>query len=62
MPDMLLGADFLRSHRVLLAMSQRRLYYTYYGGKVFDNDDEPKAAANAEARIDIPEDAASPKP
>lgn len=41
-PDMLLGADFLKSHRVLLAMSQRRLYFTYVGGKVFDHEDTPK--------------------
>ena len=41
-PDMLLGADFLKSHRLLLAMSQRRLYFTYVGGKVFDHDDTPK--------------------
>ena len=40
-PDMLLGADFLRAHRVLLAMSQRRLYYSYVGGKVFGSDDTP---------------------
>jgi len=41
-PDMLLGADFLKAHRVLLAMSQRRLYFTYVGGKVFERDDAPK--------------------
>ena len=34
-PDMLLGADFLRSHRVLVAHSQRRVYFTYAGGSVF---------------------------
>lgn len=34
-PDMLLGADFLRAHRVLIAMSQRRLYVSYEGGEVF---------------------------
>jgi predicted aspartyl protease len=34
-PDMLLGADFLRSHRVLIAKSQRLLYFTYSGGPVF---------------------------
>ncbi|MDB5756343.1 MAG: hypothetical protein JWP34_4337 [Massilia sp.] len=34
-PDMLLGADFLRAHRVLIAMSQRKLYVTYQGGEVF---------------------------
>ena len=30
--DVLLGADFLRSHRVLFAMSQSRLYFSYVGG------------------------------
>jgi len=34
-PDVLLGADFLRAHRVLFAMSQRRLYISYTGGQVF---------------------------
>ena len=40
-PDMLLGADFLRSHRVLMAISQRQLYFSYVGGKVFDNGGAP---------------------
>jgi len=35
--DMLLGLDFLRAHRVLVANSQRRIYFTYTGGRVFDN-------------------------
>ena len=34
-PDMLLGADFLRAHRVLIAHSQRKMYFTYAGGPVF---------------------------
>lgn len=34
-PDMVLGADFLKSHRVLLALSQRRMYFSYLGGNVF---------------------------
>jgi len=34
-PEMLLGADFLRSHRVLVALSQMRLYFSYLGGGVF---------------------------
>ena len=33
--DMILGLDFLRSHRVLIAHSQRKLYFTYIGGTVF---------------------------
>lgn len=32
---MLLGVDFLRAHRVLVAHSQRRIYFTYGGGPVF---------------------------
>jgi len=31
--DLLLGADFLRAHRVLFAMGQRRLYVSYIGGE-----------------------------
>ena len=37
-PEMLLGADFLRSHRVLFAASQRRFYFSYIGGAVFQAD------------------------
>jgi predicted aspartyl protease len=42
-PALLLGADFLRAHRVLVAHSQRKMYFTYEGGPVF----QPKAAAEA---------------
>jgi hypothetical protein len=48
--EMLLGADFLQAHRVLIALSQRRLYFTYLGGGVFheqtgsgDKPDLPRA-------------------
>ena len=34
-PSMLLGADFLRAHRVLVAHSQRKVYFTFTGGPVF---------------------------
>lgn len=34
-PQMILGADFLKSHRVLFAASQRRMYFAFTGGKVF---------------------------
>ncbi len=33
--EMILGADFLRAHRLLAAYSQRKLYFTYEGGAVF---------------------------
>lgn len=32
---MLLGADFLRAHRVLVSHSQRKMYFSYLGGPVF---------------------------
>jgi predicted aspartyl protease len=32
---MLLGVDFLRSHRTLVSHSQHRMYFTYIGGPVF---------------------------
>jgi predicted aspartyl protease len=34
-PEMLLGADFLRAHRVLIASDQGQVYFTYVGGPVF---------------------------
>lgn len=45
--DMVLGADFLRAHHVLLAVSQQRLYFTYAGGKVFADGDEQKQPERA---------------
>ena len=33
--DMLLGADFFLSHRILISNSQKRVYFTYNGGPVF---------------------------
>jgi predicted aspartyl protease len=37
-PQMVLGVDFLRAHRVYVARSQRKLYFTYTGGTVFPLD------------------------
>ena len=34
--DMLLGADFFLSHRIYVANSQRKVYFTYNGGPVFN--------------------------
>ncbi len=43
--DMVIGADFFLSHRVYVARSQGRLYFTYNGGPVFDPGSAPRAAA-----------------
>ncbi|MFO1323915.1 MAG: retroviral-like aspartic protease family protein [Burkholderiales bacterium] len=42
---MLLGADFLQSHRTLVSHSQRRLYFTYVGGPAFMAEEAPRPAA-----------------
>jgi predicted aspartyl protease len=41
---MLLGADFLRAHRVLVAHGRRKLYFTYAGGPVFGTGSMPPPA------------------
>jgi len=46
LPEMLLGVDFLRSHRVLVANSQNKIYFTYSGGPVFP----PTVAASCGTR------------
>jgi len=33
--QMILGTDFLRAHRLLVSHSQRKIYFTYNGGPVF---------------------------
>lgn len=38
LPQMVLGMDFLRTHRVYVARSQKKLYFTYAGGTVFAAD------------------------
>jgi tetratricopeptide (TPR) repeat protein/predicted aspartyl protease len=40
---MFIGADFFLSHRVYLATSQSKLYFTYNGGPVFDLNPEHAA-------------------
>jgi tetratricopeptide (TPR) repeat protein/predicted aspartyl protease len=45
-PDMILGADFFLSHRIYVAYSQRKLYFTYNGGPLF-NLNMPEFTANA---------------
>jgi tetratricopeptide (TPR) repeat protein len=45
--DMLLGDDFFLSHRVLVANSQHKLYFTYNGGPVFALNRRGKPPADA---------------
>ena len=36
LPRMLLGADFLRAHRLLISPTHQMIYFSYMGGPVFD--------------------------
>lgn len=36
--DMILGVDFMLAHHMYIAKSQRKLYFTYNGGRVFSLD------------------------
>ncbi len=58
--DMLLGADFFLSHRIYVASSQRKLYFTYNGGPVFNlgQATAPESAASAVTDEAQPSDAA----
>jgi predicted aspartyl protease/tetratricopeptide (TPR) repeat protein len=49
--DMLIGADFFLSHRIYVANSQQRLYFTYSGGPVFNlnTDNRPGSGTAADA-------------
>jgi len=55
--DMLLGTDFFLSHRIYVARSQGKLYFTYNGGPVFDLAAVPLAPAGA---ADVPAAASNP--
>jgi tetratricopeptide (TPR) repeat protein/predicted aspartyl protease len=45
--DMLVGADFFLSHRIYVAKSQRKLYFTYNGGPVFNLEAVPLSLQTA---------------
>jgi tetratricopeptide (TPR) repeat protein/predicted aspartyl protease len=47
--DMLIGADFFLSHRIFVANTQDKLYFTYNGGPVFDLRTTSKPAASDQA-------------
>ncbi|MBB6252464.1 aspartyl protease family protein [Nitrospirillum iridis] len=48
--QMLLGADFLRAHHVLIAHSQNKLYLSYIGGPVFQTAPPPQAPTGADTK------------
>lgn len=62
LPEMLLGADFLRAHRVYVAHSQRKMYFTYEGGPVFQAKSTAQQNGTPPAeRAARPSDSEAPK-
>jgi predicted aspartyl protease len=53
--ELFLGQDFLRAHRVLFAMSQRKLYFAYLGGDAFTRSDGMPDWMRAEAESGNPD-------
>jgi tetratricopeptide (TPR) repeat protein/predicted aspartyl protease len=60
--DMLIGPDFFLSHRIYVANSQHKLYFSYNGGPVFNLSGAKYARAPAEPRPDASADQASAAP
>jgi tetratricopeptide (TPR) repeat protein len=65
--DMLLGADFFLSHRILISRSQGKVYFTYNGGPVFRLERvqapaplQDNAAAGPAAGEEAPSQSAAP--
>ncbi len=59
--DMLIGADFFLSHRIFVANSQMKLYFTYNGGPVFNlsTTDHPAGGAAVDTAPQATADAVS---
>jgi tetratricopeptide (TPR) repeat protein len=55
--DMLIGPDFFLSHRIYVANSQQKLYFTYNGGPVFNLTHLGHGAASS-----VPDSPATPSP
>jgi tetratricopeptide (TPR) repeat protein len=53
--DMFVGADFFLSHRVYVARSQSRIYFTYNGGPVFNLEQPPSGSSPASPAASAPE-------
>ena len=60
--DMLLGVDFLLAHHLFIANSQRKVYFTYNGGRVFSlakapGDGDKSHASSSNSSSDEPKTA-----
>jgi predicted aspartyl protease len=61
-PEMLIGMDFFRAHRVYVARGQKKMYFTYLGGPVFLTNSELNARAQTAAPHGASSEPATPAP
>jgi predicted aspartyl protease len=54
-PDLIIGADFFMAHRIYVARSQGKIYFTYKGGPVFQHIVRNPAASSDDANVGNPE-------
>lgn len=59
--DMLLGVDFLLAHHMFIANSQKKIYFTYNGGRVFTFADAPSDGGTHDAGSAADNNSAEPK-
>jgi Aspartyl protease len=48
LPDMVIGADFFLAHRIYIARSQGKVYFTYRGGPIFQTEAPAPTAGAAQ--------------
>jgi tetratricopeptide (TPR) repeat protein/predicted aspartyl protease len=60
--DMLLGADFILSHRILVSNSQHKMYISYNGGPVFNVTGPRPNSADAKTGVEAATTDGSPPP
>lgn len=54
-PGLIIGADFFMAHRIYVARSQGKMYFTYKGGPIFQHIAPKAAASSGEAVVGDPE-------
>ncbi len=59
--DMLLGVDFLLAHRMFIANSKKKAYFTYNGGRVFSLAEAPSGGDQSDAGAASDAHGAAPK-
>ncbi|MEP6897025.1 MAG: aspartyl protease family protein [Rhodanobacter sp.] len=59
--DMLLGVDFILAHHMFIANSQRKVYFTYNGGRVFSLAKAPGDSDKSDAGTAADSNGADPK-